>query len=93
MADKRFINANDISFNIPFEYSSGDIFVDIEDVKRAIAKTPTADVVEVVRCKDCEKSKPTKTEELCYCFLLHDCRKYDDFCSYGIRKGATDERN
>ena len=47
-----------------------------------IAGIPTADVVEVVRCKDCEFFSP-KTD-ICRC---HDTPIYeDDFCSYGERK-------
>lgn len=36
---------------------------------------PTADVVEVIRCKDCKEYK--------YCFLLPND---DDYCSKGERK-------
>lgn len=47
MAEKRFINANDIRFNVPYERIFDEVFIDIEDVKKAIAQTPTADVEEV----------------------------------------------
>ena len=47
MIEKRFINANEISLRLPFEYASGEIYVDIADVKKAIAQTPTADVEDV----------------------------------------------
>ena len=43
---------------------------------------PTADAVPVVRCRDCRK------------FKTYGCRMvasgYDDFCSYGERKGRAD---
>lgn len=61
---------------------NGDILVSVRDVKKAIAQTPAADVVEVVRCKDCVHKNPC-------CFkclrdnLWHDT---DDYCSYGKRK-------
>lgn len=51
----------------------------------AIKNAPAADVVEVVRCKDCKQ----------YEYIVYDygrCRKTmlliknDDFCSYGERK-------
>lgn len=62
--------------------------VDIDDIENI----PAADVVPVVRCKDC------KHFETPYCMLCktrigagywsHDMayRKPDDFCSYGERK-------
>lgn len=52
---------------------------------------PAADVVEVVRCKDCKYFG----RDLGY--GKHDCKKYempycleDDFCSYGERKDGSD---
>jgi hypothetical protein len=41
----RYIDAEKIDLKIPFEYAAGEIFVDIVDVKKAIAQTPTEDVV------------------------------------------------
>lgn len=59
--------------------------------------TPAADVVEVVRCKDCKHSvKYNCKNDACYSFTI--CRRRDgysegveedDFCSYGERKEAT----
>lgn len=53
-------------------------YVDAEDIDNA----PTVDAVEVVRCKDCRK------------FKTYACRMvasgYDDFCSYGERKGGAE---
>ena len=45
-----------------------------------LATVPTADVVEVVRCKDCKYRKKNT-------FCLHNMRYEDDngFCSYGER--------
>ena len=66
---------------------------------KAIKNIPTADVFEVVRCKDCEHKKE-----------IHDCQKElyssscvacsyhsglimdgNDFCSYGIKKEGAEE--
>ena len=45
---------------------------------------PTADVVEVVRCKDCEHYR-----EGCDICMLHFSGVDDDaFCSYGVRKAV-----
>ena len=47
-----------------------------------IEAAPTVDAVPVVRCRDCRK------------FKTYGCRMvasgYDDFCSYGERKGGAD---
>ena len=45
----------------------------------AIIDCPTADVVEVVRCKDCKHWNNGD------CYRL-ELSKSDDFCSYGERK-------
>ena len=54
---------------------------------------PKADVVEVVRCKDCEKLKVCKNYQYCteHSDGWGDNLVYvedDDFCSFGIRKGS-----
>lgn len=54
--------------------------VHYEDVKNL----PTADVVEVVRCKDC------KYEDTC-CRMIRNEKNLNDYCSYGER--IEDERN
>lgn len=54
--------------------------------------SPTADVVEVVRCKDCKYVKPMSFKGYFMCKRHHKyCRKADDFCSYGERKGGEQE--
>lgn len=53
-------------------------------------KIPTADVVEVVRCKNCEYLLKDLSERQAHlCMRNPFCRinvKLDDFCSYGERK-------
>lgn len=55
---------------------------------------PAADVVEVVRCKDCKmyrKEKELAEAQYCnpnyYCGLLQTEMDEDGYCSYGRRKG------
>ena len=53
-----------------------------------VVELPTADVVEVVRCKDCHMSFISKDGKL-ICDLLYPSLSWvnkDDFCSYGERK-------
>ena len=63
----------------------------IEQVKRIINAQPSADVVEVVRCKDCieyEHSVPYCGN----CSMTGSIVRGDEFCSYGERKdGDNDE--
>ena len=52
------------------------------DILEFINYTPTADVVEVVRCKDC-KWHDSVDGPMRQCDITDD----DDFCSYGEREG------
>lgn len=84
----------------------------IDDFDRARAKIiimgqPTADVVEVVRCKDCKhfceysneyKSNVEGADGDCFIRCLYSDNeqfigvKCDDFCSYGERRTDDDAR-
>lgn len=56
----------------------------LEDVIRAVDAQPAADVVEVVRCKDCKYNIGTKKCLNPDSFFA--VPKDDDFCSYSERK-------
>ena len=63
----------------------------IGDVGRLITKMPTVeDVVQVVRCKDCEygedTGEDTGNDYLCH-FNGSDWNGGEHFCSYGKRRG------
>ena len=72
-----------------------DIFIEIE---RTIDEQPTADVVEIVRCKDCIFSRELdKYEKKLYLDNCVGCTKHsksyhslimedNDFCGYGERR-------
>lgn len=48
---------------------------------------PTADVVEVVRCKDCKNARGNLMSiGICDCLKYRDMRQGDDFCNYGERR-------
>lgn len=55
-------------------------FVDVDDIK----KIPSADVVEIVRCKDCKHLKITFIRECDHPHGLTDCWD-QNFCSFGER--------
>ena len=66
--------------------------IDLKDI-------PAADVVEVVRCRECVHWKPTGSkagnsfldmEYIGGCEFTKYCRRESDFCSYGERKGGAD---
>lgn len=61
--------------------------INAEAIYREIKKAPAADVVEVVRCKDCVNFKRYKHKpELGECDLLEADLTDDFFCSHGERK-------
>lgn len=87
----RYIDADKIVFWIRHVSSNG---LD-DDVRRVafsdeIARMPAADVVEVVRCKNCQYSKFIKSCSKYMCDKRNEGRgelKYsNDFCSDGKRK-------
>lgn len=55
----------------------------------AIGCIPAADVVEVVRCKDCRWWNG-KEARVCVIEPYEPCRKPDDYCSRGERKGGDE---
>ena len=66
----------------------------LECVERAIKNAPTADVVAVVRCKDCKHWRHEtdgmidhyECNVFCGCYGRGYLTGADDFCSYGERK-------
>lgn len=75
---KRCFNSND-SYG---QHAATKIFDDVVEL-------PTADVVEVVRCKDCNKGFKRNEESrlnIYYCDKWKNIMRDCDFCSYGERK-------
>ena len=64
----------------------------IAEVQTLLQNTPTADVVEVVRCKDCIYKHTAESIPLTYCKVLSlgivrpVIIEDNDFCSFGKRK-------
>ena len=59
-------------------------------VVSTIENTPTADVVEVVRCEKCEYSKllidnENRNHFFRHCRMINAFVKDNSFCSYGVR--------
>ena len=64
-------------------------------VVSVLDKQPTADVVKVVRCKDCVSSRPLNRNDrfearysdgCVYCMRTDEGVAYADYCSYGERR-------
>ena len=56
-------------------------------VARTLEEMPAADVVEVVRCVECQHSRYIGHKDCFECRKHNGCLKYPhDFCSYGERR-------
>lgn len=79
----QFVNQNICHFNGETTLSCVEI---------CLKAAPAADVVEVVRCKDCEYrgwvQEPCHGKSVHYCKIHDNCITENDFCSYGKRKEA-----
>ncbi len=66
-----------------------------EDAMKFLNEIPTADVVEVVRCKDCEWYREVQGYEYkgrkAMCCFTHSGLRYEtDYCSYGERRSENE---
>lgn len=59
-----------------------------QDIQDFLDNIPTADVVSVVRCKDCKYTVETGSSLTRFCIFNHMPIRPDDFCSCGERKGG-----
>lgn len=73
-------------------YENCKIVLHKEDEGVRCRDLPTADVVEVVRCKDCKHCDPDNRHCDHYMgTVLPVSREDNDFCSYGERKDENDK--
>ena len=79
--EKRLIDANAMRQDW-LENGENEFVYDTNAVLDSIDAQPTADAVEVVRCKDCKHKDRMPGQPNIVCWQMHD----DDFCSYGERK-------
>lgn len=89
MSEKKYIDHK--KFNSKLNYiirAYGLSGVISEKIKKAIKESEAADVVEVVRCKDCIK----RNTEACAMYYQCDCGEQhtweidNDYCNWGKRK-------
>ena len=55
-----------------------------------LREAPTVDAVEVLRCWKCIYHEDTDVTGFKHCCLIDKTVRYNDFCSYGKRKGGAD---
>ena len=84
-----------LQFNLTAERSGdADCPLDMSAIETEIEAMPSADVVPVVRCKDCKwyGANPydweNEDEMFCKFWIDYLPTNADDFCSYGERKEA-----
>ena len=70
------------SYNVSPMYRRG-----YDDCVATALNAPTADVVPVVRCKDCENAQ-NECGGMIICRVYKHIMWLQDFCSYGKRKGG-----
>lgn len=86
----RYIDVDEFSIE-PLKQSSIEFDAGILYALRKLDEQPTADAVEVVRCRDCTWWKSIfswngKEHKVCVRESAEPPRESDDYCSYGERK-------
>ena len=91
MADKEYIERGALLENLKKQYGEElgwQCPVNMSDVGMMIEDAPAADVVEVVRCRDCKHWEHEEDVDF-VCKRHYGYRLSTDFCSYGERKEQT----
>lgn len=96
----RYIDADKLKKDFPQSVSKHNVIINgneypvflVDHVLHKIRNYPTADVVKVVRCKDCRMFVENKKAFVAYCKreLKNLCVKPNDFCSYGEKRSAEE---
>ena len=76
------------SICVPRRVAVGVVAIDIDDAISELEQVPSADVVEVVRCKDCKHRHDSLLEGSpfpSFCDVFPAYISDNDFCSYGER--------
>ena len=77
----RYIDADNVKLKgISVFDQNLEILIPLSDVRKSLQMTPTADVAEVVRCKDCKYFS-----EFQHCGVLGFCEP-NEYCSRGERR-------
>ena len=86
----RYIDMDKIFPNGVFYVCENNPMASLDELINRICNTPTADVVEVVHCKDCKHNKYEQPNGIIHCHRDRKegwiFRKTTDYCSYGERE-------
>ena len=85
--EKRLIDANALISYIDECSQESRFRVYYGYAKSFIDDAPTVDAVPVVRCRDCKYHEDTHVTGFEHCCLYDLTMRYNDFCSFGERKG------
>ena len=81
----RYIDADNVKLKgISVFDQNLEILIPLSDVRKSLQMTPTADVVEVVRCKDCKWFN-----EIGCAISIVDATE-NDYCSFAERRSKYD---
>ena len=85
--ENRLIEADEF-LDLFYVASAGQDKAFVKIVEMVVEDTPTVDAVEVVRCKDCDKSKRSHLFGSGWRFCMNNSQHHKDghFCSYGERR-------
>ena len=95
MEERRLIDANELmdvirqhEYRLATKQGSIDYGMFTLGIQQSVDEQPTVDAVEVTRCRDCKYHEDTSVTEYEHCCLIGKTVRYNDFCSYGERKGG-----
>lgn len=89
-----YIDRSKIFPNGVFLVNENNPMTSLDELINRISTLPTANVVEVVRCKDCNaceviyprKEIGKEAESFYFCNVLESTTKPTHFCSYGVKR-------
>lgn len=86
----RYIDVENVELNGVAVFDENlDLLVPLSAVRKMLQMTPTADVVEVVRCKDCKYRNTPVCKMWYHCVICGDYHHWERdeyYCSCGERK-------
>ena len=86
MMSDTFLSERVLKKKLAYVFSAWGVMPPIrKSINEAIEKSVTADVVPVVRCKDCERWGTRKADGYGFCCIWGTSVKEDAFCSSGVK--------
>lgn len=89
--ERRLIDANALPYRVVNIVKTGSVTQTSAVFSTDIAKAPTIDAVEVVRCRECKRHRKEGCIDMVWCGKWGSQRLPDDYCSYGERREPDGE--